>query len=134
MILRFPAFIPRSGPSYPFVFADLPRRRHTGTPRASCAHTHTHIHGAIRLAGGKFPAILRLHGRNNSSCPVKLLRFPRATCDESDQNLRTRTVYLSMKLRKKKNAKPDKIPRSDLKARIIRCLCDVKCLVIVRFS
>lgn len=82
--------------SYPPTLPSPPshpprRRRHTTstrrTPRVCARNTRTRR--AIRRAApqGKFPAILRLHGGNNSSCPVKLLRFPRATCDESDQNL-----------------------------------------------
>lgn len=98
MILRFPAFIPRSGPSYPSVSRDIDTRVHT--MRLAYTHIHTHIQRAIRLARGKFPAILRLHGRNNSSYPVKLLRFPRTTCDEFDQNLKIRTIYVLIKIRK----------------------------------
>lgn len=100
MILRFPAFIPRSGPSSPSDSCYIDTRVHH-TPRVyTHTHIHTHIQGAIRLARGKFPAILRLHGRNNSSYPVKLLRFPRTTCDKSNQNLKIRTIYVLIKIRK----------------------------------
>lgn len=101
MILRFPAFIPRSGSSYPFVFAD-PRDVDTRvyhTRAYTHRHMRIHVRGAIRLARGKFPAILRLstagiihrvpwnfydfHERRATS-PTKIWRHER-----SDENKKT---------------------------------------------
>lgn len=101
MILCFLAFIPRSGPSYSFAFNEpvvsshaYNTRTHTPSRRQNAWHIDAwiaHIEPA-HLVAGKFPAILRLLDRNNSSCPVKLLRFPRTTHDESNRNLEVSTI------------------------------------------
>ena len=81
--------------AFPHSFRDLALRTPSRHEHTS-AHTytlslgrnarsvkHAHTGRPVHLVAGKFPAILRLLDRNNSSCPVKLLRFPRTTCATS---------------------------------------------------
>lgn len=77
--------------TWPFVpLHDTSTRVHTYTHihilslgRNARSVKHAHTGRPVHLVAGKFPAILRLLDRNNSSCPVKLLRFPRTTCATS---------------------------------------------------